>query len=280
MRHTVSIKTAALAVIAATALTQSSGQSPASKPTFEVASIKPADPNDRNTRVGFEPGGRFVANGINLSLLIQQAYGVRDFQISGGPSWIRSERFNISAKPDAETAAAIQRGNGNPFDRNSAMSAMLEALLVDRFHLKITRETKELPIYTLVVAKGGPKMKEATQEAAEGGRPQNSMGRGRLNFQRGPMSILAMQLSNQLGRTVVDKSGLTGNYDYTLEWTPDPGQQQLGPREVGGPEREAPADPNGPSIFTALQELGLKLESTKGPVEILVIDHVAKPTEN
>ncbi len=284
MNHTVSIHTlttaAALVVIAASGLAQSRP----SKPQFEVASIKPADPNERGMRVGFQPGGRFVANGITVNFLIQQAYGVRDFQISGGPGWMGSERFNINAKPDAETADAIQKGNGNPFDRNSTMAVMLEALLEDRFHLKMTHETREMPVYDLVVAKGGSKLKESAvptgDSSGRGGRPQISMGRGLITFKAGPMEILATQLSNQLGRTVIDKTGLSGNYDFELKWTPDLGQQQLGPREVGGPEAAPPVDANGPSIFTALQELGLKLESTKGPVEILVIDHVEKPAEN
>jgi uncharacterized protein (TIGR03435 family) len=280
MNHTVSIKSAALVAFAASALAQSQP----SKPQFEVASIKPADPNDRGTRIGFQPGGRFVANGITVNFLLQQAYGVRDFQISGGPGWVGSERFNISAKPDAETAAEIQKGNGNPFDGNSTMSLMLRSLLEDRFQLKLTRETREMPVYDLVVAKGGSKLKESSIPAGDGsgrgGGPQIRMGRGLLTFKAGPMEILAMQLSNQLGRTVIDKTGLKGNYDFELKWTPDLGQQPLGLREVGGPEKEPPVDTSGPSIFTALQELGLKLESTKGPVEILVIDHAEKPTEN
>jgi uncharacterized protein (TIGR03435 family) len=284
MNHTVWIQpvttAAAFFSVAASAL----GQAPTHKPQFEVASIKPADPNDRGTRIGFQPGGRFVANGITVNFLLQQAYAVRDFQISGGPGWVGSERFNISAKPDAETAAEIQKGNGNPFNGNSTMSLMLRSLLEDRFQLKLTRETREMPVYDLVVAKGGSKLKESSVPTGDGsgrgGGPQIRMGRGLLTFKAGPMEILAMQLSNQLGRTVIDKTGLKGNYDFELKWTPDLGQQPLGPREVGGPEGAPPVDSNGPSIFTALQELGLKLESTKGPVEILVIDHVEKPTEN
>jgi len=278
MNHTVIVRGVALAVIGATAF----AQTPAPKPQFEVASVKPSDPNARGGRIGFQPGGRFVATGITLRFLIQQAYGVRDFQIIGGPGWMGSDRFDISAKPDAETAAAIEKGKGNPFERGSTMSAMLQALLADRFHLKITQETRELPVYELVVAKSGSRMKEAPAAAddqAGGGRI--SMGRGRITFQAGPIEILAQQLSNQLGRTVINKTGLTGNYDFELKWTPDQGDQQLGPREVGGPEPAPSADANGPSIFTAVQEqLGLKLESAKGPGEILVINRVEKPAEN
>jgi bla regulator protein blaR1 len=284
MNHTVSIYTLSTAAAFFAVVAGALAQAPTHKPQFEVASIKPADPNDRGTRIGFEPGGRFVASGITVNFLIQQAYGVRDFQISGAPGWIGSARFNISAKPDAETAAEIQKGNGNPFDRDSTMSAMLEALLEDRFQLKITHETREMPVYELVVAKGGSKLKESSVPTGDGsgrgGGPQIRMGRGLLTFKAGPMEILAMQLSNQLGRTVIDKTGLKGSYDFELKWTPDFGQQPLGPREVGGPEGAPPVDANGPSIFTALQELGLKLESTKGPVEILVIDHVERPSEN
>jgi uncharacterized protein (TIGR03435 family) len=156
------------------------------------------------------------------------------------------------------------------------MDLMLQDLLADRFHLKLTREAKEMPIFALVLAKSGAKLKEST--VGEDGRRMQT-GRGRIEVQGIDMASLANMLSQQLGRTVVDKTGLTGNYDFKLEWTPDLGQPQ-GPKEIGGAET-APPDSLGPTIFTALQEqLGLKLESTKGPVEILVIERVEKPSEN
>jgi uncharacterized protein (TIGR03435 family) len=157
---------------------------------------------------------------------------------------------------------------------------MLVALIEDRFQLKIHRETKEMPVYALVVAKNGTKLKA---NAGEPG-PRLRMGRGQLNGTKVPLKMLVQQLAQQLGRPVVDKTGLTGDYDFTLTWTPQPGEggaMFAGPGGPGGPEGPPPSDPDGPSIFAAIQEqLGLKLESDKGPVEILVLDQVEKPTEN
>lgn len=208
------------------------------------------------------PGGRFTAKNVNVKFLIQQAYGVRDFQITGGPGWITTERFDIDAKAD---------GAETPEQRKPLM----QALLKDRFKLEFHNETKDLPMYSLVVAKSGSKLKEAP---AGGQGPQIRMGRGMINGQGMNMQLLSMQLSNQLGRSVTDKTGLTGNYEVKLEWTPDPSEG--GPRPPGA-EGAPPVDTAGPTIFTALQEqLGLKLESQKGPVEMIVVDKIEKPTEN
>jgi uncharacterized protein (TIGR03435 family) len=236
------------------------GQTAFAQPKFEVASIKPADPSTRGFRVQTAPGGRYIASGVTVTFLMEAAYGVRDFQISGGPGWIGNERFEINAKAESGT-------EGKPGE----MAIRLQALLADRFQLKLTHETRELPIYALMVAKSGSKLKEST---AEGGM---SFGRGKVVATGMNLASLVNALSQQLGRPVVDKTGLTGNYDFKLEWTPELGQP-LGPKET--PESVS-VDSSGPTLFTALQEqLGLKLESTKGPVEILVIDRVEKPTEN
>ena len=233
-------------------------------PKFEVASIKPADPNVRGFRIQTDPGGRYIATGVTVKFLIAQAYGVRDFQISGAPGWTDSARYEINAK-----------GEKGIEDKPDQMALMLQELLTDRFHLKLTREAKEMPIYALVLAKNGAKLKESTK-----GEDERSMrtGRGRVEAQSAPIAMLVMQLSQQLGRFVLDKTGLTGNYDFKLEWTPEFGQP-IGPKE--GAAESVPVDSSGPTLFTALQEqLGLRLESTKGPVEMLVIDRVEKPTEN
>lgn len=218
---------------------------------FEVASIKPNADGDNRAMIRMQPGGRFVATGVTLRQLISQAYNVRDFQVTGGPGWIGADRYDINAKgPD-----------GMP-DRvpPEVLRPMLRALVDERFQLKTHTETKEMPIYALVVSKPG----KLTPAAAEGQGPGMRMGRGQLNGKKVPMAMLAQQISQQLGRTVIDKTELKGEFDFTLEWTPDP-----------------TADSSGPSIFTAVQEqLGLRLESAKGPVEIVVIDSVAKPTEN
>lgn len=261
-------------------------QTPAPAPQkFEVASIKPGDPNSHQVRFMIAPGGRFECSNVTLKLLIQQAYGVRDFQIVGAPGWVSSERFNVSAK--AEDGAKTDKEH---------LQAMLQSLLEDRFHLTIHRETKELPVYALVVGKNGPKFHEAapptgapdTEGPATDGKsapprtPKGMMrfGRGEITAQSMDLGAFANQLAQALGRPVIDKTGLTGRYDFDLHWTPDESQSVgMGP---AGPDSPPPSsDATGPSIFTALQEqLGLKVESSKGPVEIIVIERVERPTEN
>ena len=257
------------------------------RPAYDVASIKPADPNDHRIIMANRPG-ILSMTGVTLKLLIQQAYGVQDFQISGGPGWVGSDRFIVEAKSlDAPTSPPPDLVKMSAAERTRYLErprAMLRGLLEDRFQLKVHNQTKELPIYSLVVAKGGPKLKD------NGGRmPDPNMkpgmmriGPGGLEGSQMPVSALVDTLSQQLGRTVADQTGLKGNYDFTLKWTPDDPQ---GAAAFGGglplPPGVQPPDPNGPTLFTALQEqLGLKLESTKGPVDIIVIDRAEKPSEN
>ena len=233
--------------------------------SFEVASIKPSEPGGRGMQIQIAPGGRFTAKGASVRLLIQQAYGVRDFQITGAPGWTGSERYDITAKAEGGSDNITQ----------DQLKIMIQGMLADRFKLTFHRETKELPMYTLVVAKNGPKLQEAD---AANSRPMMRMGRGLINADGAPMSIFVTQLSNQLGRSVTDKTGLTGNYNFKLEWTPDQNDPRISELH---PDAPPPVDSAGPTIFTALQEqLGLKLEAQKGPVEILVIDRIEKATEN
>ncbi len=230
---------------------------------FEVASIKPSAPGGRGVRIQMAPGGRLDVSNVTLKILIQQAYGVKDFQISGGPGWINSDRYDVVAKADGDVGRAEQ------------LRPLIQKLLADRFQLTIHRDTKELPVYALVVGKNGPKLKES---ASNGPGAQIRMGRGVINGQAMGMGMLASELSRPLGRTVIDRTGLKGQYEIKLEWTPEDGPGH-GPGD--GPESAPPPDTTGPSLFTALQEqLGLKLESSKGPVEIIVIDRVEKPSEN
>lgn len=237
---------------------------------FEVASVKPMEPamgGMMRVEIQMAPGGRFIAKGLNLKMLIQQAYNVRDFQISGAPSWAATDRYEINAKA---ADANVTRDDMKP---------MLQALLADRFRLVIRRETKDAPVYELVVAKGGPKLKESESTGERGDRVR--MGRGMVDAAQAGMPTLTNMLSNILGRAVIDKTGLTKRYDFKLEWTPDESQggliRQVHPDAPPAP----PVDSSGPSIYTALQEqLGLKLENTKGPVELLIIERVEKPTEN
>lgn len=237
-------------------------------PAFEVASIKPGDPSARGVRIQVAPGGRFTASNVTLKFLIQYAYGVKDFQITGTPGWGGSDRYEVSAKgEEGENASGDQ------------LKLMMQTLLAERFKLTFHRETKELPVYGLVVAKNGSKLQQS--EAAD--RQQLRMGRGLISGKGMSMAMLANQLAQQLGRSVIDQTGLKGQYDIQLEWTPDTTERKgMGDGDPRPNSEAAPApDPSGPSIFTAVQEqLGLKLEGQKGPVDILVIDHVEKPSEN
>jgi len=245
---------------------------------FEAASIKPSAPIAMGrVMVGVEmmPGGRISMGGVTVSLLIQQAFQVREFQVVGGPDWVRSEGYDIVAKP--EGAATPEQ-----------VRIMLQTLLKDRFKLQFHKETKELPTYALVVAKGGPKLKVSEEIGdGEGRGSGRGGGRGRFMVERGhfeanglPVSALANQLAQSLGRSVIDKTELHGEYDFELDWTPD--QNQQGVMRVPGGDAPPPApDSQGVSIFTAVQEqLGLKLEASKGPVEIIVVDGAEKASNN
>jgi uncharacterized protein (TIGR03435 family) len=272
-----------------------SPQTPA--PAFEVASIKPNHSGDGRVMMQQQPGGRFTATNIPLRLLIRNAYQLQDFQIVGAPSWINSERYDIVAKAEDGTppeTPSLDRTGPN------RIQLMIRSLLAERFQLVAHDETRELPIYALVVARSdgklGPDLKKSEVDcnavfaagrgrgmppppAPESGeRPQCGIriGMGNLAMGGAPLPQFANSLAMFVGRTVQDKTGLAGNYDVTLTWTPD----QMPQRPPGAPE-PPPADPNGPSIFTALQEqLGLKLDSQKGPVSVLVIDRVERPKEN
>ena len=265
---------------------QSSSAS-SSRPEFEVASIKPDKSGDRRIMIAPSPGGRFNATNVPLKILVTLAYGLQDFQISGLPGWAESERFDIVAKAPADVAG-----------EQKLQMQMLQRLLEDRFSLKFRRETKELPVYALVPAKNGRKLHESAEgpcpAPTSSGAPSPPAASNekftvpcgafmnsptRLNGSRVPMARLAAVLSRTVGRTVVDKTGLTGNYDIDLEWTADSNRMPSISGD-GTPGTQAP-DSVGPSIFTALQEqLGLRLESQKAPEEVLVVDHVERPSEN
>lgn len=216
----------------------------AQKPSFEVATIKPNDPV-KNPGGGW--GWSTTPSGLRafgtLHSFIKQAYEIADTQIVGGPNWIDREAFEINAKASAAVSA-------------KELWPMLQTLLADRFALAIHRETRQLPVYSLVVAKSGSRLQQG--DAAS---PNFSAGAA---FLRGTMdtAALAGHLTATLGRTVIDNTGLNGAWKFSLTWAPED-------------------QTDGPSIFTAIQEqLGLKLESTKGPVQVLVIDHAELPSEN
>jgi bla regulator protein BlaR1 len=250
---------------------QAANSPPATPAAFTVASIKPNKSDDNRFMLRPLPGGGLTASGVTLRMLIMNAYEVAGYQISGAPSWIGTERWDIEAKTE---------GVQGPLPREQ-FGAMLRRLIEDRFQMKTRRESKEMPVYALVVTKTGSKLKPHPGDAAER-RPLMKFGRGSATFTNTSLAVLAGQLSMDLGRPVLDRTNLMGGFDFTLEWTPAPeegGSEAFGiaPRA----EPASPADSTGPSIFTAIQEqLGLKLESQKGPVDILVIDHVERPSEN
>jgi len=229
---------------------------------FEVASIKASKPGGRGTSLLTDPTGRFTTENATLRAIITFAFGVRTFQMSGGPSWLDSDRFDIVAKPEARSNPAQAR-------------QMVQSLLADRFNLKFHRETKEMPVFPLVVGKNGPKLKP-TKPEDDAARPNRGFqgGRGELTALGADMPALATRLSAIVGRPVIDRTALTGKFDFKLQWTPD------NPVQMKSPDEPVADSEQGPSIFAAVQQLGLKLENQKGPVEIIVIEFVQKPSAN
>jgi uncharacterized protein (TIGR03435 family) len=280
------------------AQTQTQAASPAVTPVYEyeVVSIKP------NKSGSLIPGGRQSDIGIDVSnfplqFLISAAFGVGNDRIVGLPGWVSSDRFDINARMDTSVADALKKLSSD--DRKTIQQKMLQALFADRCKLTFHRETKELSTMTLVLGKNGPKFKESKPgETPEGGIkvPDGKGGtgtmqvgeKGLLTFRGLPITFLVQILSSQLGTTVVDKTGLTGKYDFSWQFTPTQAQiRAFGGATAppdgasGGANSVLPDDPDGSSLFTAVQEqLGLKLESGKGPVEIFVIDHIEKPSDN
>ena len=216
--------------------------------------------------------------GIPLAMLIREAFSTEDDHIIGEAAWVKSSRFDIEAKVAPDDAPKLK---GLSFAQRKTM---LVQLLVDRFGLKYHRETRDLPVYELVVAKGGVKMQPAKeQDPATARHLMMFGGPGKIESTAMKVEDLRHILSQQLGRTVVDKTGLKDNYDFTLTWTPDDAATNMAsPGDAPPvPNDDAAASTAGPSLFTALEEqLGLKLESAKGPEEVIVIDHIEQPSAN
>jgi uncharacterized protein (TIGR03435 family) len=281
-----------------------------SKFEYEVASFKPNKGDGSMTRIQTAPDA-FTGSNITLQMLVTMAYGIQNYQLEGAPSWLSSERFDVDAKIESSVADSLK--NLSADDRNLARQHMMQALLADRLKLTIRRESKELPVYLLVIGKNGSKLKEAKpadpnanpagpqgpggnvrvmQGPGGGGGPgpgrggpgmMMTSGRGgtqSMAAQAMPISGLVRMLAGNLGRPVIDKTGLTGNYDFKLEWAPEQNQAPTMGGD-GAPTSIASSDPAGPTLLMAVQDqLGLKLESGKGPVEIIVIQHVQRPSDN
>jgi uncharacterized protein (TIGR03435 family) len=246
----------------ASTLTLALGQTPA--PKFEVATVKRSPEVVGWSGLQFPGGGRLEASHATVKAMVAFAYEVREFHVSGGPGWAGSDAFDIVAKSEAGATPA-------------QMQAMLQTLLAERFKLAVRRETKEATLYQLTIAKDGVKS-SGLQETSRKIGGIRFLGRGQIEGMGIQMKGLANYLQTLLGQAVVDKTGLTADYDFKLAWTPDESQAGKPGTQAGlGNTAEEP----GPSIFTALQEqLGLRLEATKGPVETLVIEHVEKPSDN
>lgn len=230
-----------------------SPQLPQPTPPFEVVSIHRNPSDSLNTQIHLEKGGRLVVVNATLSTLIRNAYGVLPFQMDGKPAGFDNDGFDINATTG--TADELTQDTLRP---------LLQNLLADRFHLKVHWETREVPLYALVTEKGGAKFQPHGDAPGHGMNTRKQAHRIQMQGTDVPMTDLTTNLGNQLGRFVTDATGLPGRYDFVLHW--DPNQQE---------------DSTEPSLFTALHEqLGLKLESRKGPMKMLVIDSAEKPSEN
>lgn len=300
----------------ATLAAQQAAPSPAGSPApaFEVTSVKRNMSGQGFITVTLAPTRPTFIN-FPVRQLIVRAYGVQPYQVLGGPSWITSDRFDVTAKTDQDVSMAQS-------------NLMLQTLLADRFKLKVHRETRQSDVFRLVKARADGKLGESLKPSTAncgamlGGRPGGPgpapgantpvpapgaaagpplarlggppgpggpmpgcmmmIAPGRLEVTGQPLSAFASTLATQMGRPVIDETGLSGRYDFTLSYMPDSGGRGLPPGvpPPGAPELP-PIDPNAPALPTALQEqLGLKLESTKGPVEMIVIDSIEPPTED
>ena len=243
-------------------------------PQFAVASIKLNTSGARAVSIGASSPRVFRAENVWLRFLIETAWNVKDYQLAGGPGWATSNRYDIDARTDTDTS----------FEQ---MRPMLQSLLADRFQLAVHHESKDLPVYALVAAKGDIRLKAencTTRDPSQ--TPLSSCG-GLVSSPRSlsgtaiSMEQLTTALSNTMQRTVIDQTGFTGSFDVHLEWTEDQSTPGFYAPGLAPPPSALPANASGPTVFTALQEqLGLRLESTKGPVTILVIDHAVRPSAN
>jgi uncharacterized protein (TIGR03435 family) len=270
---------------AAACLVVVNGQTPTKPHEFEVASIKENVSGSDNASVRAQPGGRVSVSNNSLRSIIRNAYRVQNYQIVGGPDWINTVRWDITAK--APEDAPPQQ-----------LLLMLRALLADRFKLVIRNETREMPIYALSIARAdgrlGPQLRSSNTDCAAifaaakakgeapppttNGRPTcgTRTTRGNMMTTGVAMSDFARNLAPFAGRPVVDKTGLSGVFDLDLTWTPE-----QGPAGPEGTQSQTAPSIDGVSLFTAVQEqLGLKLDAQRGPVDVVVIESAERPVED
>lgn len=240
----------------------------ATAPAFDIVSIKPNKSESGNISVNTNDDS-YSATNVSLKMLLEDAYGIKEDLVFGLPGWANSARFDVKAKivePDAELLKKLSR---------EQRRLMIQQLLMDRFQIKAHIETRVLPLYEMIVVKDGPKFKKSALEGSSEDKSQNGVARGgmtssntELTAHAVPLTLLAKMLANQLHRTVADKTGLAGNYDFFLKWRPEDDQDDSSESSTA-------------TLFTALQEqLGLKLQPSKGPVDTLVVDHVEMPSED
>ncbi|MEO5926504.1 MAG: TIGR03435 family protein [Bryobacteraceae bacterium] len=238
--------------------------------SFEVTTIRPNQSGAAQGSVYFQPG-RFVAQNATVKMLIAYAYGVKDFQISGGPKWIDSERFDIIGKEDESVSVARQKLPWKQY--REELGRMVQAMLADRFQLRIVHRPKEASILALVMDAGGPKLVRSASNSYEA---DFRGGRGRLTAIGVSIAQLADALSwmPEVGsRKVVDETEIEGTFDLTLRWSWEE-----------SPEAGAPAvtvQPDAPTMFTAVREqLGLRLQAKQGPLDYIVVEQLEQPSEN
>jgi uncharacterized protein (TIGR03435 family) len=228
--------------------------------TFDVASVRLSDPGEAFAAPEFLPGGRFRAN-IALRAIIERAYDIEDYQLVGDPAWEKSERYSIEAKADSPAT-------------DEQLRLMVQTLLGSRFGLKAHRETRDLPVYALVVGKNGPKLTAAKDATQCGGHGCFGIGKGSFSAKGATIPWTAKTLNRILDRPVLDRTQLSGNYDFILHFDPSTASAPM----MAAVSTE---DSSQGSIFTAIQEqIGLKLDPRKEPVEVLVIDHMERPSGN
>jgi uncharacterized protein (TIGR03435 family) len=262
MRHCTRSLTIVVAAAIALAANPLLSQAPPASQSFEAASIK-LNLSGANGMGNRQDPQRISFTNVSLRVFIEQAYEMKDYQVLDAPNWMNTDRWDITATTDHPTTFTEK------FE-------MVKTLLADRFQLKFHSEKREMAVYSLIALKDGPRFLQPKDDTLPGG---IRVATGLLSGHKFDVSMLPFWLSSQLNIPVVDKAGLKGIYDFTLQWTPVPNEGNFNVRY----DQEYPtaaADP-GPTIFSALPEqLGLKLESAKGPVDVLVIDSVQKPTEN